>query len=161
MLAMIYLKNSEEEMALDLLRRSEILCENNDQGKAITYNNIACYYRRIGKLRVALGYLEKALMLEKHISTVETPADTHLNICAVLSQLGKHEGALQHAMAAVIMLQEQMLLNIGVKSPKDPMDKNTDNKDDKRSVLAIAYHNMGVEQEFLKRVNYIYIYIYI
>ena len=87
-----------------------------------------------------------------------------LNICAVLSQLGKHEGALQHAMAAVIMLQEQMLLNIGVKSPKDPMDKNTDNKDDKRSVLAIAYHNMGVEQEFLKRVNgiwYIYIYIYI
>ncbi len=36
-------------------------------------------------------------------------ADTHLNICAVLSQLNKHELALNHAMSAVILLQEMML----------------------------------------------------
>lgn len=32
-----------------------------------------------------------------------------MNICAVLSQLNKHELALNHAMSAVILLQEMML----------------------------------------------------
>jgi len=50
--------------ALDLLKKSEVLCENNELGKAMTYNNLACYYRRIGKLKTALKYLEQALSIE-------------------------------------------------------------------------------------------------
>jgi len=141
---MSYMKKDDFTTALDLLLKSEKLCSTNEQGKAITYNNLACYYRRIGKLKKSLEYLEKALDLKKVIKATETIADTHLNICAVLSQLGKHEQALEHAMAAIILLQEEML-NCVLK-PDNPKPTK-----DKYSILAIAYHNMGVEQEFMKR----------
>ena len=118
----------------------------------MTFNNMACYYRRIGKMRTALNFLQRALTIESRLQRPETQADTHLNICAVLSQLNKHELALNHAMSAVILLQEMML-----RKKLDPASYNDDefedqsavqNKDtnkDKVAVLAIAYHNMGVE----------------
>ena len=83
--------------------------------KAVTYNNYACLYRRTKKLRSALTYLEKALEIEytclntsemdvSDSLAVSSPADIHLNICAILSQMEKHELALQHAMKALILL---------------------------------------------------------
>ena len=76
-----------------------------------------------------------------------------MNICAVLSQLNKHELALNHAMSAVILLQEMML-----RRRLDPQAAEEDEEfasvdagsKDRTAVLAIAYHNMGVEQEFLR-----------
>ena len=47
--------------------------------------------------RNSLYYLEKALELEDCIEDAAFKADTHLNICAVLSQRGRHDMALQHA----------------------------------------------------------------
>lgn len=44
-LAVFYLKKDDVKSALDLLKKSEVLCENNELGKAMTYNNLACYYR--------------------------------------------------------------------------------------------------------------------
>jgi hypothetical protein len=41
-----YLKKDEVTNALELLKKSEILCDNNELGRAMTYNNMACYYRR-------------------------------------------------------------------------------------------------------------------
>jgi|TARA_B110000305_G_C19345536_1_gene591448 tetratricopeptide (TPR) repeat protein len=128
----------------------------------MTFNNMACYYRRIGKMRTALNFLQRALTIESRLQRPETQADTHLNICAVLSQLNKHELALNHAMSAVILLQEMML-----RRKLDPASAQEDDLDDvvvpgtslagdkvqnkdKVAVLAIAYHNMGVEQEFLR-----------
>ena len=85
-------------------------------------------------------------------------ADTHLNMCAVLSQLSKHKEALQHVLLSITLLQDEFL-NLG------PPEKNIDyneKKDeenpkvnivDRVSVLAIAYHNLGVELEYLKRVK--------
>jgi len=70
----------------------------------------------------------------------------------VLSQLNKHELALNHAMSAVILLQEMMLrrkLDPSSFVDDDDDEPNSGNKD-KVAVLAIAYHNMGVEQEFLR-----------
>jgi tetratricopeptide (TPR) repeat protein len=139
--------------ALDLLKKSEELCENNELGQAMTYNNMACYYRRIGKMRTALNFLQRALTIESRLQRPEIQADTHLNICAVLSQLNKHELALNHAMSAVILLQEIMLAkrldpNAFQEDEEDSMP--TDTSKDRTAVLAIAYHNMGVEQEFLR-----------
>ena len=97
------------------------------------------------------------MTIESRLQRPETQADTHLNICAVLSQLNKHELALNHAMSAVILLQEMML-----RRKLDPNSNDDDLEDvpgtiqpketnkDKVAVLAIAYHNMGVEQEFLR-----------
>ena len=70
----------------------------------------------------------------------------------MLSQLNKHELALNHAMSAVILLQEMMLrrkLDPSSFVDDDDDEPNSGNKD-KVAVLAIAYHNMGVEQEFLR-----------
>ena len=152
---MYYLKKEDINSALDLLKKSEELCENNELGQAMTFNNMACYYRRIGKMRTALNFLQRALTIESRLQRPETQADTHLNICAVLSQLNKHELALNHAMSAVILLQEMMLrkkLDPTATQDSDeevPQPGATGNKD-KVAVLAIAYHNMGVEQEFLR-----------
>lgn len=92
-------------MALELLRKAEVLTEEGDKYRAVTYNNFACIFRRTKKLRSALSYLEKALEIEYnylHFSAesvddclqVLNPTDIHLNICAILSQMGKHELAL-------------------------------------------------------------------
>lgn len=75
-----------------------------------------------------------------------------MNICAVLSQLNKHELALNHAMSAVILLQEIMLkkrLDPATASDEEDEQQMTAlgdaNQKDRTAVLAIAYHNMGVE----------------
>ena len=60
-LAVYYLKKEDINSALDLLKKSEELCENNELGQAMTFNNMACYYRRIGKMRTALNFLQRAL----------------------------------------------------------------------------------------------------
>jgi tetratricopeptide (TPR) repeat protein len=63
-LAVYYLKKEDVNSALDLLKKSEELCENNELGQAMTFNNMACYYRRIGKMRSALNFLQQALTIE-------------------------------------------------------------------------------------------------
>ena len=58
---------------------------------AITLNNIGCYYRRIDKPNVALKYLKKALEVEVFsLDDKASVAGTHLNICAIFSQLKKY-----------------------------------------------------------------------
>ena len=64
--------------------------------------------------------------------------------------MNKHELALNHAMSAVILLQEMMMkkkLDPASVEEEDPIIEQTK---DRKAVLAIAYHNMGVEQEFLR-----------
>lgn len=62
--------------------------------------------------------------------------------------------ALNHAMSAVILLQEMMLRKRLDPSSEDEEEIQTSipdaNSKDRTAVLAIAYHNMGVEQEFLR-----------
>ena len=57
----------------------------------ITFNNIGCYYKRDNKPKVALKYLKKSLEIEIFSNHDKISiAGTHLNICAILSYLGKH-----------------------------------------------------------------------
>ncbi len=44
---------------------------------------------RKNKVHSALKFLEKALAVESGLGGVQTMSDTHLNLCAVLSQLGR------------------------------------------------------------------------
>jgi tetratricopeptide (TPR) repeat protein len=111
-------------------------------------------------LRSALSYLEKALEIEYnylHYSDesvdeclqVLNPTDIHLNICAILSQMGKHELALQHSMKALILIQDELITKI---MAQEETDSNEIKKpEDRLTVLCIAYHNIAVEQEFLKQ----------
>lgn len=111
--------------------------------KATTFNNLACYYRRTGKVKTAFSYLIKALELELKLDQPRTLADTHLNLCAVLSQLDRHDDALQHSMLSIILLQDEFLSSF---LPKiRAMGNEEDINDERLAVLAIAYHNLGVE----------------
>ncbi|GMF15531.1 unnamed protein product [Phytophthora lilii] len=159
LLAMTYLQQEEFRVVLELLKKAEILTERHPAGRAVTLNNLACYYRRQGNLHKALTYLTEALKIEARLDNLPNKADTHLNMCAVLSQLGKHQSALGHAQSALIFLHEELQLGRpgnGGSSPvrkgmgKNPERADTNVKLDRVAVLGIAYHNVGVEQEFLK-----------
>ncbi|CAJ1351642.1 unnamed protein product, partial [Effrenium voratum] len=105
---------------------------------ATTCNNLGCYYKKVGKFHGALSYLRRALKLEVELSTDEvTLAGTHLNLCAVLSKLEKHDKALQHALAALDLLNKRM--------------NEPGTSQDVYSVLAIAYHNVGLERECMEQ----------
>ena len=106
---------------MELLKKAEVLCERDRKGQATTFNNLAVYYRRQGKVtatsfqlssqrlartnghnqkmhthtaphhaqvHAAMAYIQKALDLETDMK-LPTAADTHLNMCAVLSQVGR------------------------------------------------------------------------
>merc|ERR1712217_926299 len=74
--------------------------------RAVTYNNMGCFYKSMSRLHTALQYLRKAQKIEESSNgKCQNPAGTHLNICALLSQMGKHQEALQHAHVAAQMLE--------------------------------------------------------
>lgn len=120
--------------AQDLLR----FCENSSTAYkllAITHNNLGCYYRKQGKLKLAAQYLQKALNLDVLTSVDRTNlAGTNLNLCAIYSQVKKHEQALQHAITALQLL-------------KDVYDHDGPNQ--VINTLVLALHNTAVEYEFL------------
>lgn len=155
-------------MVHELLKKAEILTERDEAGRAVTFNNLACYYRkcvrrharparashartnarRRGKLHAALTYLQKALRIEARLEHVDNPADTHLNMCAVLSQLGRHSQALEHAQSALILLQEELFAKPldGAAGATGDDTADAAPRPDRFAVLAIAYHNIAVEQ---------------
>lgn len=107
---------------------------------AVTCNNLGCYYKKVGKYHGALSYLRRALKMEIELKTHKvTLAGTQLNICAILSKLDKHDKAVQHAMSALELINS--LVN---ETEPDKVSQ------DDYSVLAIAYHNVAVERDFLK-----------
>jgi tetratricopeptide (TPR) repeat protein len=115
-----HLQKEDYKLCQELLKKAELFTEGNDRMKAITYNNFACLFRKTNKLRNALQYLEAALGLEyttlnrsdgevSENLMISNPCEIHLNICAILSQLGKHDQALHHAMKALILIQDELL----------------------------------------------------
>jgi tetratricopeptide (TPR) repeat protein len=103
-------------------------------------------------------YLEKALELEKGVEDAAFKADTHLNISAVLSQMGRYDLAMYHAQNAIITIQSNLLFtflpetkqNYSKKDGKELKDEMKKEFKDKISILAVAYHNLAVQQEYLK-----------
>jgi tetratricopeptide (TPR) repeat protein len=141
------LQKNNMKGAHDLLKRAEQVSEKSDLDRAITWNNLACYYRRMGKLRTAVTFLERALAIEEHIRN-EDAAQTLLNLCATLSQLQRHADALYHAQSALIRIYE--ILSPLMLSGKLSTNGHGDEKHEQVTVLCIAYHNLAVEHEYLK-----------
>ena len=100
----------------------------------ITYNNLGCFYKRLKNPKKALKFLKKASTNENYcqLDSVER-AGTLLNMCAIYSELGKHQHALDHSLLALDHL---------IKSNFTGNLINT---------LIIAHHNIGVEYEYLNK----------
>lgn len=152
-LSMAHLQKEDYKLCQELLKKAELFTDGNDRMRAITYNNFACLFRKTNKLRNALQYLEMALALEyqclnnseDEVSTslkISNPCEIHLNICAILSQLGKHELALHHAMKALILIQDELL---------EITSTEGESAESRQTVMIIALHNIAVEYEYLKQ----------
>merc|ERR550532_4008853 len=101
--------------------------------RAVTYNNMGCFYKSMSKLHTALQYLRKAQKIEERSNgKCQNPGGTHLNLCALLSQMGKHQEALSHAEHALKILEA------------NPQSDGTNSSD---SMICVAYFNMGAEYE--------------
>ncbi len=74
---------------------------------SLTFNNLGCYYKKKEKPNVALFYLKQSLELEMLDPRSEqlNLAGTHLNLTAILTKLGKHNEAIDHAKASIIILR--------------------------------------------------------
>jgi tetratricopeptide (TPR) repeat protein len=152
-LALAYMQKEDYAQVDRLLRRAEALTQRDPAGRAVTYNNWACYMRQVGKLHSALANLRKALALEQRCARVAAPADTHINLCTVLSQLHKHSEALQHARLALDLVSTEVFGGAAAKVAEGPggvMAAVALSPPDRIAVLCIAYHNLGVESEFVK-----------
>lgn len=136
--AMALLKNNAINEALTLFKEAMKLvkitkdCELKFKLLGISQNNLGCYFKRINKPKTALKYLKKACENEEKadIGNVDR-AGTFLNVCAILSALGKHKPALEESLKALALLKSPL------KSANLP------------ATQVIAYHNTAVEYEFL------------
>jgi len=140
---MDFLRKGQFKQAFEQLKYAEAVLVSSQQDEptnllAMTCNNLGCYYKKVGKLHAALSYLRKALKIEISLQTDDvTVAGTHLNICAILSKLEKHDKAVQHALCALELITNRVSSVQGSVSQDD------------YSVLAIAYHNVAVERDYL------------
>lgn len=143
-LAMDHLHAARPAEALTLLLKADSLVRSlpvsQAQAKlrAITLNNLGCFYKRAAQPQKAMEYLEAALDLDETEETDGTNlAGTHLNICAIKSQLGDHQQAYRHAQAALTLLSSTALAH----SPN------------LQTTLVVAHHNAGVELEYLQQTQ--------
>jgi tetratricopeptide (TPR) repeat protein len=154
LLALSYLQKEDFARVDSLLRRAEALTLKDPVGRAVTYNNYACYMRQIGKLHTALAFMRKALALEQRVKQCHYRADTHINICSILSQLHKHEEALEHAKLAMDLVSGEVFGGAAAAVAAGPggvMAAVALSPPERIAVLCIAYHNFGVENEFCKQ----------
>lgn len=145
-LGMKHLKDGHTEISVKFFEKAEALTDptnlhmNSESRlvlRAVTYNNMGCFYKSMSKLHTALQYLRKAQKIEERsMGKCQNPAGTHLNLCALLSQMGKHQEALQHAQVAQKLLQD------------NPARESSSNGE---SMICVAYFNMGAEYEHLKK----------
>ena len=150
---MRYLADSRFDKCLTLLRKAEELTtvsayRYSESLRILTFNNLGCCYRRLGKLKVALKYLKSAADAGHCSCRVSNLSLTHLNICAIQSELGRHDIALEHAQSAVFHCQEE-LVSAEMEEDQDLEDVlEPKTKQEKMVTMAIAYHNLAVEMEF-------------
>jgi tetratricopeptide (TPR) repeat protein len=89
------------------LKWTEAAAQQNQRLLPTVYNGMACCLRKEGKHRSALSLLQQAAGLAK--TTGQSPAvcgNTYLNMCAVLSSVGKHPEALDAAKQALRYLRK-------------------------------------------------------
>lgn len=154
-LAMDLLNSNQLKKSLSLLRKAETVLKTSNEKLydsfsrfkllAITYNNLACFYKRKKQLNTAYKYLQQALKLDLQSSNDSSIAATYLNLCAILSSMARHEEAKLHAEQAVNILESAGDVTV--------VEDDADRREAfQRSVtLVIGLHNLGAELEHLQR----------
>lgn len=136
--AMDHLRNEDYKSSLFFLQKAESLLnslqsENRRKLYGLTLNNFGCYYKRTNNLPIALNFLKKALEVQSQPPVdLNNLAGTHLNICAILSNMNEHSKALAHSLKALNLLKSRSLEDNSM-----------------LTAYIAAHHNSGVEYEQL------------
>eukprot|EP00937_MAST-01D_sp_MAST-1D-sp2_P001073 g1073.t1 len=138
-LAMVHLEAGEFADCDRMLRKAEVLAARTPLARAAVLNNRGCYHRRRNELHAAARALTQALAIEEeHRAACDAAvapeqsdgagsatggghggaaggslADTHMNMCVVLSELKRHRRALEHAQAALALLRDELGFGAG------------------------------------------------
>eukprot|EP00933_Yihiella_yeosuensis_P065076 TRINITY_DN68703_c0_g1_i1.p1 TRINITY_DN68703_c0_g1~~TRINITY_DN68703_c0_g1_i1.p1 ORF type:complete len:267 (-),score=67.15 TRINITY_DN68703_c0_g1_i1:95-895(-) len=157
-LGMKHLKDGNTDISCKFFEKAEALtdpanlhmnAESRLVLRAVTYNNMGCFYKSFGKLHTALQFLKKAEKIEaKSGGKCQNPAGTHLNLCALLSQMGKHQEALGHAETSIKLLEAA-----GPTQASADSSRLAAGSTNSESLVCVAYFNMGAEYEHLKKPN--------
>ena len=140
--AMDYLRNEDYKSSLFFLQKAESLLnslqsENRRKLYGLTLNNFGCYYKRTNNLPTALNFLKKALEVQSQPPVdFNNLAGTHLNICAILSNMNEHSKALAHSLKALNLLKSISLEDNSM-----------------LTAFIAAHHNSGVEYEQLAQLD--------
>ena len=132
------------ENAHKVLSDADLQAAMNPEGPlaAVTANNLACYYRRKGQLNEALKQLRRASEIEVLSSLPRGVADTQINMCVVLSELGQHQSAKDHALRALTLIEAE--------AGNEPIGALPI---ERVAVYASALYNLSVEQLCLGQVD--------
>ena len=106
--AMIALKNDQKSVSLNLLDQAQSILKkkpiiNRAKLQSLTFNNLGCYYKRLGDYRQSLSYFSRAL--NENPSDKLTKSGILLNLCNLHSILINHSKALSYALEALELLQ--------------------------------------------------------
>ncbi|CAN0037665.1 unnamed protein product, partial [Heterosigma akashiwo] len=127
--------------------------------RALTLNNLGCYFKRAGKPRIALKYLLKASDLEAMIQTsAESRVKTFLNIASIKSDNGDHDGARKTITGCIDIIQQETRKRLEEPSKTDGLSafsncgypKSNDRETKIESLMqlyVISYYNLGVVLE--------------
>ncbi|OMJ94840.1 hypothetical protein SteCoe_1862 [Stentor coeruleus] len=104
---------------------------------SLTYSNFSALYKELGRTKDSINCLTKVIDIEKTLSGNKfNTINAYLNLCAIYSAAKDHESAVKNGLTALILLQKESPL-----------------PDNYISTLVIAYHNVGVEYEYMKKID--------
>jgi len=134
--------------ALELLRHAETLIDYKDilsqrvvaEIKAYIADSYACYYYKRKKPNAALAAVQRAMRTHAKFEQWQHVAKCHLHSSCILSFLSRHDEAIR-CLGQVLIMVEDGRLDVGGTSPQ------------KLCLVAVAYHNIAVEQLSLRHIS--------
>lgn len=119
------------------------------ESKILTYNNLSCIYRKLGKLSLSLKVISFALDLEEKLAAENygtskvSIISTYLNKSSILSQMKKHEEALETAKQAIEKIKEV----------EGKPNRNEGEKAHIQGLRMSAFYNIAGEFEHLGKIE--------
>ncbi|KAL4471738.1 hypothetical protein ABPG74_008631 [Tetrahymena malaccensis] len=153
--SMKLLTQNQFERAIDVLMTcrkltdASLYYEQVPEKRTLVLNNLGCVFRKMGRLGKARIFLEEAFSLVQKFPHVKYSGITYMNICAVVSQAGMHDRAIQYARFGLQECQRQLLEFLSDPSSKRDIAQLTE----KVKFTAISFHNIAVEEEYFQNYD--------
>ena len=108
-------------------------------------NYTSCALRQVGNISKAKIFTEKAIKLcQENMHLCKSTS--FINMCAVFSELKRHDKALEYATLAMSSTREEIKILKASNKSEELQEKYT--------ILAIVYYNLAVEQEHFENINW-------